>query len=99
MDQRPFFLRSAPDSFWYSCIGFWALPRTIHILLESWLREDQWCSCKTANCSGTKCFGNTFPNTIWKKICDYVRKRTTSQKYKLRGSNAAETSASSKRMV
>ena len=82
-----------------SCIGFSVSPRTIHMLLESWLRENQWCSCRTARCSGKTCSGNTFPNMIWKKICGSMRKPRTCQKYKLRGSNAAETSALSKRIT
>ena len=42
------------------------------------------------------CSGNTSPNMIWKKICGSKRKPTTYQQYKLPGSNAAATSASSK---
>src|ERR1044071_165147 len=97
MDQRLFFRPWALDSFWCSCIGFSASPRTIHMLLEFWLRENQWCSCKTAGCSGKTCSGTTFPNMTWKKICGSKRKPTISQEYKLPDSNAAETSALSKR--
>ena len=43
--------------------------------------------------------GNTFPNMIWKKICASMRIPRTCQKYKLRDSNAAETSALSKRIA
>jgi hypothetical protein len=99
MDQKPFFRPSAPDLFWCSCIGFSVSRRTIHMCLESWLRENQWCSCKMAGCSGETCFGNTFPNMIWKKICASTRKPRTCLKYKLHDSNAAETSALSKRIT
>src|SRR5438552_1373154 len=96
MDQRPFFRRWSLDSFWCCCIDFSVSPRTIHIRLESWLREDQWYSCRAAGCSRKTCSGNTFPNMISKKICGSMRQRRIYQKYKLRGSNAAETSALSK---
>src|SRR5262245_5483780 len=96
MGQKHFSQRWALDLFLCSCIGFSVLPRTIHILLESWLKETQWCSFRKANCSGQTCAGNTFPNMIWKKICASMRKRRTWQKFKLHGSNAAETSVLSK---
>ena len=68
-------------------------------LLESWLKENQWLLCRTAGCSAKTCFGNTFPDTISKKICGSMRKRKIYQKYKLSGLNAAETSALSKRIA
>lgn len=94
--SEAFFRRWAPDSSWCCYTGFSVSLRTIHMLLESWLRENKWFSCRTANCSGKTCSGNTSPSTISKKICGSKRKPTTCQKYKLPGSNAAATSASSK---
>ena len=72
---------------------------SIRMLLESWLRENQWFSCRTAGCSRKTCSGNTFPNMIWKKICASMRIPRTYRKYKLRDSNAAETSALLKRIA
>src|SRR5690349_24417723 len=99
MDQRLFFQHWALDLFSCFCIGFSASPRTTHILLESWLRENRWCSYNKANCSGQTCAGNTFLNMTWKKTCGSMQKRRTCQKFKSRGSNAVETSASLKRMA
>ena len=97
--SEAFFRPWALDSFWCSCIGFSVSRRTIHMVLGYWLRDNRWCSCRTAGCSGKTCSGNTFPNMIWKKICASMRIPRTYQKYKLRDSNAAETSALSKRIV
>jgi len=63
-----------------------------HMLLESWLREDQWYSCRAAGCSR---------KLLWEHISKHdleedMRLDATTEdlsKYKLRCSNAAETSA------
>src|ERR1051325_239696 len=86
----------AQDLFSCSCTGFLALSRTIHMRLESSLRDSQWCLYRMAHCSGQTCDGSTSPNMIWKKICDLMRKRRTYQKFKLRHPNAAEESVSLK---